>query len=91
MVSLTDLGFSSLGERVYLALVDSHDAGPTDLAGRFDRTVQEVFAALDELVELGVAKRMGPTVMLLIFRPSGFTRKLFAASVGVATMCPKKS
>lgn len=63
-MSLADLGFSSLGEQVYLALVDSHDAGPADLAGRFDRTIQEVFEALDELVELGVAKRMGPTVML---------------------------
>jgi sugar-specific transcriptional regulator TrmB len=64
LVSLTDLGFSALGERVYLALVDRHDAGPADLAGRFGRTVQEVCAALDELVELGVAKRAGSMVVL---------------------------
>jgi hypothetical protein len=56
-MSLTDIGFSTLAEQIYLTLFDHSDANPERLAELLGRSAVEVDIGTAELLALGVVSR----------------------------------
>lgn len=69
-MSLTDIGFSTLAEQIYLTLFDHSDADPERLAELLGRSAVEVDIGTAELLALGVVRRPDPDGPLSLQHPA---------------------
>lgn len=69
-MSLTDIGFSTLAEQIYLTLFDHSDANPERLAELLGRSVVEVDSGTAELLALGVVRRADTAGPLSLRHPA---------------------